>query len=211
MSLVTPHGGKLVNRILERRRSGRHQGSVFAAIANAFSARAIRSGNDRHRRIFPADGIHGKGGFRIGLQKHAAGQRRVWPIPVTLCPGNDQAEKIKVGQKIALKDSQGRLLALMTVRKSISTTRKLKSPMSIDHRRRPPRRGASSASRAISAWPERLTSFIPITSRNSPNIVFRPPKPARHSPPRAGPRWRRSRRVIQSIGRTNISPNAPWR
>lgn len=52
----------------------------------------------------------------------------VWPIPVTLCPPNDQAEKIRVGEKIVLKDSQGRALALMTVAEKYRHDKELEIP-----------------------------------------------------------------------------------
>ena len=52
----------------------------------------------------------------------------MWPIPVILCPPNDVAAKIQAGQKIALQDSQGRLLGLISVTEKYRHDKELEIP-----------------------------------------------------------------------------------
>jgi sulfate adenylyltransferase len=52
----------------------------------------------------------------------------VWPIPVTLCPPDDVAATIKVGEKLALKDSKGRLLGTMKVSEKYPHDKELEIP-----------------------------------------------------------------------------------
>ena len=52
----------------------------------------------------------------------------VWPIPVVLSPPNDQAEKIQLHQRIVLKDSRGRVLALMTVEEKYRHDKEMEIP-----------------------------------------------------------------------------------
>jgi sulfate adenylyltransferase len=52
----------------------------------------------------------------------------VWPIPVTLSPADDVAAKVKEGQKVALKDDDGRLLGVMTVTEKYAHDKALEIP-----------------------------------------------------------------------------------
>src|ERR1700722_2054796 len=116
MSLVQPHGGTLVNRVLD----------ASAAEAAKKEAASLPSLTVSPREQFdlemsgigacsPLTGFMGKADFESVCTKTRLANGTVWPIPVVLCPSNEQAEKIAVGQKIALKDSQGRVLGLMKV------------------------------------------------------------------------------------------------
>src|SRR5580658_6880900 len=113
MSLVAPHGGKLVNRIVE--------GSAAAALSKEAASLPSLVLSPREQfdlemisigAFSPLTGFLGKADFESVCKNLRLANGTVWPIPVVLCPANDQAEKISVGQKIALKDSQGRLLGL---------------------------------------------------------------------------------------------------
>jgi sulfate adenylyltransferase len=52
----------------------------------------------------------------------------VFPIPVTLCPSDEVASTIVVGQKLALNDDKGRLLAVMTVTDKYAHDKRLEIP-----------------------------------------------------------------------------------
>lgn len=116
MSLVSPHGGKLVNQILE-------PAAAQAALADAakllslvlspreqFDLEMVAQG-----AFSPLTGFMGQADFESVCKSMRLANGTVWPIPVTLCPSNEQAEKIQVGQRIALKDSNDRVLAIMSV------------------------------------------------------------------------------------------------
>jgi sulfate adenylyltransferase len=121
MSLVTPHGGKLVNRILD---AGAAQAATKEASSLASLTLSPREQFDLEMiaigAFSPLTGFMGQADFEAVCKNTRLANGTVWPIPVTLCPSNGEAEKIKVGQKLALKDSQGRLLALMTVQEKFA-------------------------------------------------------------------------------------------
>src|SRR5580700_2692865 len=116
MSLVAPHGGKLVNRVVESSAAGAlaKEAASFPSLTlsprEQFDLEMISIG-----AFSPLTGFMGKADFEGVCQNMRLSGGTVWPIPVVLCPANEQAEKIQVGQRIALKDSQGRLLAVMKV------------------------------------------------------------------------------------------------
>jgi sulfate adenylyltransferase len=116
MSLVSPHGGKLVNQVLEAAAAQAALGEAAKLPSLALSPREqfdlemIAVG-----AFSPLTGFMGQGDFESVCKSMRLGNGTVWPIPVTLCPSNEQAEKIQVGQKIALKDSNNRPLAIMSV------------------------------------------------------------------------------------------------
>jgi sulfate adenylyltransferase len=116
MSLVAPHGGKLVNRILE---SSAAQSAIKEAASLPSLTLSPREQFDLEMiaigAFSPLTGFMGKADFESVCKDMRLASGVVWPIPVTLCPPNDQAEKIRVGDKLALKDPQGRVLALMTI------------------------------------------------------------------------------------------------
>ena len=129
MSLITPHGGKLVNRVLspEAARdaaasaesltpvalSGREQGDLEMIAIGAFS---------------PLTGFMGRKDFASVCKDMRLADGTVWPIPVTLSPPDDVTSKIREGQKLALKDDEGRLLGVMTVKEKYAHDKALEIP-----------------------------------------------------------------------------------
>ena len=111
MSLVAPHGGTLVNRIVDQSEadamkkeaagltkitlSPREPGDLEMIAIGAFS---------------PLVGFMGEADFTRVCKEMRLANGTVWPIPVMLCPPDDVTAKINVGQKIALKDDKNRLL-----------------------------------------------------------------------------------------------------
>src|SRR3954469_24529798 len=114
MSLINPHGGKLVNRVL----------SPEAAQAAAQSAGSIPSITLSAREqgdlemiaigaFSPLTGFMGREDFTSVSKDMRLANGTVWPIPVTLSPPDEVTAKVKEGQKVALKDEGGRLLGVM--------------------------------------------------------------------------------------------------
>src|ERR1041384_4422840 len=129
MSLVSPHGGKLVNRILEpsaaqaATKEAASLTSITLSPREQFDLEMIAIG-----AFSPLTGFMGKSDF-VGVCKDMRlANGTVWPIPVTLCPPDDVSHKINVGQKLALKDDKGRLLALMTVQDKYPHDKALEIP-----------------------------------------------------------------------------------
>jgi sulfate adenylyltransferase len=129
MSLINPHGGKLVNRVLSPEAaqpatqsagsltsitlSAREQGDLEMIAIGAFS---------------PLTGFMGREDFAGVCKDMRLASGAVWPIPVTLSPPDDVAAKVKEGQKVALKNEDGRLLAVMTVQEKYPHDKALEIP-----------------------------------------------------------------------------------
>jgi sulfate adenylyltransferase len=116
MPLVAPHGGKLVNRVLDSAAAEKAKAQAAGLTSITLSARErfdlemIAIG-----AFSPLTGFQGSRDFQSICKNMRLADGTVWPIPVILAPANDVAAKVEVGQRIALKDDQGRLLALMTI------------------------------------------------------------------------------------------------
>jgi sulfate adenylyltransferase len=129
MSLVAPHGGKLIDRVVDSSAAGAlakeaaSLPSLTLSPREQFDLEMISIG-----AFSPLAGFMGKADFESVCKSIRLASGTVWPIPVVLCPPNDQAEKIQVGQRIALKDAQGRLLAVMKVEEKYRHDKDLEIP-----------------------------------------------------------------------------------
>jgi len=129
MALIAPHGGKLVNRVLDST-AAQNAGKEASALPSIrlspreqFDLEMIAAG-----AFSPLSGFMGQADFQSCCKNMRLSDGTVWPIPVLLCPPNDVAAKIQAGQKIALQDSQGRLLGLMSVTEKYRHDKELEIP-----------------------------------------------------------------------------------
>ena len=126
MSLITPHGGKLVNRILEggAQKAAAAEAGKFKQVTlsprEQFDLEMIAIG-----AFSPLTGFMGRADFTTVCKEMRLANGTVWPIPVTFCPPNEVAGAIKEGDKLALNDSKGRLLGTMTVREKYAHDKEL--------------------------------------------------------------------------------------
>jgi sulfate adenylyltransferase len=129
MSLIAPHGGKLVNRILPQEAKAQAEKEAAAltsltlSVREQFDLEMISIG-----AFSPLEGFMGSADFDSVCTKMRLSNGVVWPIPVVLCPAADAAQKVQVGQKVALRDSKGRLLGLMNVREKFAHNKDLEIP-----------------------------------------------------------------------------------
>ena len=116
MSLVQPHGGKLVNRVLS--------GTALEAAAKDAAALPAVTLSLREQGDFelianggfsPLTGFMGSKDFTRVCNEMKLANGTVWPIPVILSPADDVTATINAGDRIALKDSNGKLLGVMKV------------------------------------------------------------------------------------------------
>jgi sulfate adenylyltransferase len=129
MSLITPHGGRLVNRVLAP--DAAREATRAAASLTAITLSAREQGDLEMIAIgafSPLTGFQGQRDFVSVCKDMRLHDGTVWPIPVTLSPPDDVAAKVKEGQKVALKDDEGRLLAVMTVQEKYPHDKKLEVP-----------------------------------------------------------------------------------
>ncbi|MBC7782906.1 MAG: sulfate adenylyltransferase [Burkholderiales bacterium] len=117
MSLIAPHGGKLVNRILDEKAAASARDSAKSLKQVALS---LREQGDLELLAVggfsPLTGFMGRADFERVCNEMRLADGTVWPIPVILSPEDGVTANINVGDKIALNDSRGRLLATMIVK-----------------------------------------------------------------------------------------------
>jgi len=116
MSLIAPHGGKLVNRVLEptAARAAEKEAAALPSITlsprEAFDLEMIAIG-----AFSPLTGFMGQADFTRVCKEMRLANGTVWPIPVILSPADNVSAKFDVGQKAALKDPKGRLLGILSI------------------------------------------------------------------------------------------------
>jgi len=129
MSLIAPHGGKLVNRVLDAQAAdaAKKEASSLPAITlsarEAFDLEMIAIG-----AFSPLTGFMGEADFTRVCKEMRLANGTVWPIPVVLSPADEVAAKISAGQKISLKDAKGNLLGLMQVTEKYKHDKALEIP-----------------------------------------------------------------------------------
>jgi len=129
MSLIAPHGGTLVNRILE-------QSAAQAASEEANRLRRVplspREQCDLEMLAIgafsPLTGFMDQKDFASVCKQMRLADGTVWPIPVTLAPEDEVAQQIRAGERIALTDSAGTLLGVMTVQEKYPHDKALEIP-----------------------------------------------------------------------------------
>ncbi len=116
MSLVAPHGGTLINRVLPADKvaaATKEAESLFSITLSPreqFDLEMIAIG-----AFSPLTGFMGKADFDRVVKEMRLANGTVWPIPVTLTATDEIAAKVSKGQKVALKDDKGRLLGILSV------------------------------------------------------------------------------------------------
>ena len=129
MSLIAPHGGKLVNRVLDDAARSRAEGEAKSLPAitlsprEAFDLEMIAIG-----AFSPLTGFQGQADFERVCREMRLANGTVWPIPVVLSPADDVSAKFKAGDKVTLKDPKGRLLGMMTITEKYKHDKDLEVP-----------------------------------------------------------------------------------
>ncbi|MGA2497587.1 MAG: sulfate adenylyltransferase [Tepidisphaeraceae bacterium] len=129
MSLVTPHGGTLVNRILEGQaleaatREAQSLPAITLSLREQFDLEMVAIG-----AFSPLTGFMGHADFVSVCKNIRLASGVVWPIPVTLCPANEITATIQVGKKYALKDDKARVLGILTVTEKYAHDKALEIP-----------------------------------------------------------------------------------
>lgn len=114
MSLIDPHGGRLIDR--EAR--GAERESLLRASAKmpelTLNAREeadlelIASG-----ALSPLEGFMGEADYVLVRDQKRLANGLVWTIPVTMSVREDERAKLKIGDDVALRSRDGRLLAVL--------------------------------------------------------------------------------------------------
>ncbi|HEY7087554.1 MAG TPA: sulfate adenylyltransferase [Tepidisphaeraceae bacterium] len=129
MPLIPPHGGTLVNRIVD---SAKAQALTKEAAGLTKVVLSPREACDLEMiaigAFSPLTGFMGQKDFEGVCKNMRLANGTVWPIPVVLSPADDVTAKINPRQKIALYDDKNRLMAVMSVTEKYPHDKKLEAP-----------------------------------------------------------------------------------
>ncbi len=129
MSLVPPHGGSLVNRILPDAQKAAARDAARSLPAITLSAREACDLEMIAIGAFsPLTGFMGKADFESVCKDMRLASGAVWPIPVTLSVEPAAADRFKPGDRIALNDPKGRLLAILNLTEKYAHDKELEIP-----------------------------------------------------------------------------------
>jgi len=129
MSLISAHGGKLVNRVLESGGAKEAEAASKSMLAIELSAREACDLEMIATGAFsPLEGFMDEADFQRVCKDIRLANGTVWPIPVILSPADDVAAKVKVGDSVSLRDEKGRLLGVMKVSSKYAHDKLLEIP-----------------------------------------------------------------------------------
>ncbi len=125
-SLISPHGGKLVNRLAGKSVESDDLPSITLSAKQACDLEMIAIG-----AFSPLQGFVGKDDFE-SICKHmhlsSASGGTAWPIPITLAVDEDVKNSLSEGQSAALQHHDGTLLAVMRIEQIYPHDKKLEIP-----------------------------------------------------------------------------------
>lgn len=116
VGLIEPHGGKLVNRILEGKERE-------AAAENALKLKKVAL-NDRELSdlemiaigaFSPIEGFIKKDDYDSVMDNMKLSNGLPWTIPITLSVTKDEAKNLKQGEDVSLVNKQGEILAVLHI------------------------------------------------------------------------------------------------
>lgn len=112
-SLISPHGGKLVNRVLTEVPDKGYIDSlpkIELDLNKQMDAEQIALGT-----YSPLEGFMGREDLRSVLDRMRLADDTEWPLPITLDISEDDAGELSLGDEVALTDAQGEAMALLRV------------------------------------------------------------------------------------------------
>jgi sulfate adenylyltransferase len=114
--LTPPHGGELCNLLVDEERAGELKAvsgdfpSINLSLRQVCDLELLLNGGFSPLRGFMTRGVYDSVIDTLHLPDGT-----LWSVPITLDIPGTQADKIKPGQRLALRDSEGFMLAVLTV------------------------------------------------------------------------------------------------
>lgn len=111
-----PHGGKLINLMASKERShelrkhSKEWPSWFLTERQLCDLELLINGG-----FSPLTGFLGKEDYQSVLESSRLKSGTLWPIPVMLDVNQELADQVTIGDKVALRDSEGHFIAILTI------------------------------------------------------------------------------------------------
>lgn len=113
---IAAHGGILVNRFASASEADELRGLAADLPSVTLNARQLSDVEMIGIGAFsPLTGFMGSKDYNGVIHRMHLASGLVWSIPVTLATGADEAEHLPIGGKVALRDAEGTLVAVMTL------------------------------------------------------------------------------------------------
>ncbi|UCG17548.1 MAG: sulfate adenylyltransferase [Phycisphaerales bacterium] len=112
---VAPHGGKLVNRVVENGPRTEPSTRIRLTQRQQCDLEMIAIG-----AMSPLEGFVGKADYHSICQKMCLSDGRLWPVPITCAVDASVAETISAGEQVVLTDDRDRTLGYLTVTETYS-------------------------------------------------------------------------------------------
>jgi pyruvate kinase len=112
-SLIEPHGGRLINRLLAKVPNQSYLEHLPKIILNAeqeMDAEQIAIGT-----FSPLEGFMGEKDFHSVLNDWRLASGVIWPLPIVLAVSQAQADELEIGQPLLLVDQTGREVAILNL------------------------------------------------------------------------------------------------
>jgi pyruvate kinase len=135
-SLIPPHGGKLVNRVLKNPPEKSYLDSI----------QKIRLDQNRQMDVeqiavgtySPLEGFMGQEDFHSVLSTLRLANGVAWPLPVVLDVSQESADRLALGEVVGLTDDRGEVMALLRLEEKFGfdkeqTAKKLYGTDSLEH------------------------------------------------------------------------------
>jgi sulfate adenylyltransferase len=112
--MISPHGGKLVDRVLKGARKGEAFEKVKCLPVLRIDGELTSDAENIATGVFsPLEGFMGKSDFRNVLREMRLSNDLPWTIPVVLDAAREEARNLKEGEEVALADEDGKPIAIL--------------------------------------------------------------------------------------------------
>jgi sulfate adenylyltransferase len=112
--MIRPHGGKLIDRVLTGEKLAKARAGIDGMKGITLDSMSITDvRNIGHGRYSPLEGFIGNEDLRSILSKSRLASGPVWTIPILLDVSEQEADTLKEGEDVCLKDESGRPVAVL--------------------------------------------------------------------------------------------------
>lgn len=114
--LIAPHGGTLANLLVSAERAEALKKEAFNLLSIDLDWKQIGELEMLMGGAYsPLTGYMGRADYESVLEKLTLADDTFWPLPVTLSLKEKQASQFKPGDRVALRDGEGFMLAVLTI------------------------------------------------------------------------------------------------
>ena len=138
--MIQPHGGKLVNRIVNEEKRDEMMTRAEKMPSLSLSTRELTEAENIAIGLYsPLEGFMLEGDYENVVENMRLGDGTVWTIPIVLGTDKDKAEELKIGNEVALTDSKGEIYGVLELEEkyTVDKTREAENVYGTDEEKHP--------------------------------------------------------------------------